>query len=104
MFELKKTLKIKTKMRPKGNTNLVNKPSKNNTSYKKLITFVEDRPGHDFRYAIDSSKIQSELGWEPKESFNSGIEKTVKWYIENENWWINIQKKRYNQERLGRNL
>jgi dTDP-glucose 4,6-dehydratase len=80
------------------------KPSKNNTSYKKLITFVKDRPGHDFRYAIDSSKIQNELGWKPKESFNSVIEKTIKWYIENESWWSNIQKKRYNQERLGRIL
>ena len=80
------------------------KPSKNNTSYKNLITFVEDRPGHDSRYAIDSSKIQRDLGWKPKESFISGIEKTVKWYIENEKWWKNIQKKYYNQERLGRIL
>ena len=72
--------------------------------FKKLIRYVKDRPGHDFRYAIDSSKIQNELGWKPKESFNSGIEKTIKWYIENESWWNNIQKKRYNQERLGRIL
>ena len=77
------------------------KPSKNNSGYKKLITFVKDRPGHDFRYAIDSSKIQNELGWKPKESFNSGIKKTIEWYIENENWWSHIQK-HYNQERLGK--
>ena len=55
-------------------------PSENG-DYKKLIKFVDDRPGHDLRYAIDSSKIQNDLGWKPKESFKSGIEKTVKWYI-----------------------
>ena len=79
------------------------KPSKNG-DYKKLIKFVDDRPGHDFRYAIDSSKIQKNLGWKPKESFKSGIEKTVNWYIENENWWKTIQEKKYKQERLGRIL
>jgi dTDP-glucose 4,6-dehydratase len=77
------------------------KPSKNG-DYKKLIEFVKDRPGHDFRYAIDSSKIQKELGWKPKESFESGLEKTIKWYIQNESWWKNIQKDKYNQERLGK--
>ena len=78
------------------------KPLKNNSSYKKLISFVKDRPGHDLRYAIDSSKIQNEIGWKPKESFNSGIKKTIEWYIENENWWSDIQKKHYKQERLGK--
>ena len=82
--------------------NAVN-PSKNG-DYKELIKFVDDRPGHDFRYAIDSSKIQNNLGWKPKESFKSGIEKTVNWYIKNENWWKTIQEKKYNQERLGRIL
>ena len=77
------------------------KPSKNG-DYKNLIKYVEDRPGHDLRYAIDSSKIQNDLGWKPKESFKSGIEKTIKWYIKNESWWKNIQKKKYNQQRLGR--
>ena len=76
------------------------KPSKNG-DYKKLLKFVEDRPGHDFRYAIDSSKIQNDLGWKPKESFKSGLKKTIKWYLENEVWWKEIQKKKYNQERLG---
>ena len=76
-------------------------PSKNG-DYKNLIKFVDDRPGHDFRYAIDSSKIQNELSWEPKESFESGIEKTIRWYIKNKSWWQNIQKKNYNQERLGK--
>ena len=79
------------------------KPSKNG-DYKKLIKFVDDRPGHDFRYAIDSSKIQKNLGWKPKESFKSGIKQTVNWYIDNENWWKTIQEKKYKQERLGRNL
>ena len=77
------------------------KPSKNG-SYKKLIKFVDDRPGHDFRYAIDSSKIKNKLGWKPKESFKSGIEKTIKWYIKNEKWWRVIQEKNYKQQRLGR--
>ncbi|MBK69645.1 MAG: dTDP-glucose 4,6-dehydratase [Legionellales bacterium] len=77
------------------------KPRKNSLTYSELITFVKDRPGHDFRYAIDSSKIQSELDWEPIESFESGIYKTIKWYLDNESWWRDIQKKHYQQERLG---
>ena len=77
------------------------RPSKNNRSYKKLISFVEDRPGHDFRYAIDASKIKDKLEWEPKETFNSGIRKTVQWYLNNENWWRKIQDNNYSQERLG---
>tara|TARA_X000000950_G_C13897846_1_gene653652 strand:- start:560 stop:1603 length:1044 start_codon:yes stop_codon:yes gene_type:complete len=72
-----------------------------NGDYKQLIRFVEDRPGHDFRYAIDSSKIKNHIGWEPKESFNSGIRKTINWYIKNKKWWKDIQKNKYNQERLG---
>ena len=63
------------------------KPRSNGEKYSKLITFVKDRPGHDYRYAIDSSKIKQQLNWEPKENFNSGIRKTIKWYINNENWW-----------------
>ena len=61
-------------------------------SYRQLIEHVEDRPGHDFRYAIDSTKIQNKLNWKPKESFSSGIEQTIKWYIENEYWWKSIKK------------
>ena len=76
------------------------KPSKNG-DYKNLITFVKDRPGHDYRYAIDSTKIQNELGWKPIETFTTGIRKTIKWYLENENWWREIQNMTYNQERLG---
>ena len=52
-----------------------------------LITHVEDRPGHDIRYSLDSSKIRNELGWEPKHSFDSALQKTVEWYLKNESWW-----------------
>ena len=76
-------------------------PYKDGSSYKDLITFVEDRPGHDFRYAIDSSKIKRELGWAPKEDFESGIEKTISWYLNNKSWWEIIQSETYQQERLG---
>ncbi len=69
--------------------------------YKELIMFVEDRPGHDRRYAIDASKIKHELGWTPKETFDSGIRKTVEWYLENRWWWQPLQE-RYKRERLGK--
>lgn len=52
-----------------------------------LVTYVEDRPGHDLRYCLDSTKIKRELGWSPKETFEAAIEKTVKWYLDNESWW-----------------
>tara|TARA_B100002052_G_scaffold298494_1_gene332131 strand:- start:101 stop:1159 length:1059 start_codon:yes stop_codon:yes gene_type:complete len=76
-------------------------PSESGRSYSEQITFVDDRPGHDFRYAIDASKIEMELGWYPKESFETGIKKTVLWYLENQLWWEKIQKIKYKQERLG---
>ena len=57
------------------------------THYRDLINFVEDRPGHDVRYAIDASKMQRELGWVPKESFRTGLYKTVTWYLGNNLWW-----------------
>lgn len=77
------------------------KPMQNSEKYSSLITYVEDRPGHDFRYAIDSSKIQNDLNWVPKENFNSGIRKTIEWYLKNEDWWRKIQNSNYAQERLG---
>ncbi len=92
------------------NINIVNRicsimdemyPQKCVKRYADLITFVKDRPGHDFRYAIDSSKIYNELGWEPVESFETGIKRTVKWYLNNVKWWRGIQEKTYKQERLG---
>lgn len=69
--------------------------------YEDLITFVTDRPGHDFRYAIDASKIERELGWKPQESFESGIRKTVEWYLNNKQWWSRVLDGSYNRERLG---
>lgn len=60
------------------------------TQYQELITHVADRPGHDVRYAIDASKIQRELGWQPEESFESGIRKTVEWYLHNQDWWQHV--------------
>ena len=62
-------------------------PRVNGLSYKDLITFVEDRKGHDKRYAIDPTKIETKLNWQPAETFETGIRKTVKWYINNEAWW-----------------
>jgi dTDP-glucose 4,6-dehydratase len=66
-----------------------------------LITFVADRPGHDRRYAMDTAKVSRELGWSPRESFDSGLRKTVSWYLENRWWWEPIWSRRYQGERLG---
>ena len=77
------------------------KPRSNGQTYSELITYVTDRPGHDFRYAIDASKIKTDLGWEPKETFKTGIRKTIQWYLDHEDWWRKIQDGTYNQERLG---
>ena len=76
-------------------------PRENGSSYSDLITFVKDRPGHDFRYAIDAGKIRNDLGWSPNESFETGIRKTIHWYLDNQNWWKTIQDNNYRQERLG---
>lgn len=69
--------------------------------YKDLITFVTDRPGHDVRYAIDAAKIESELGWTPDETFESGMRKTVQWYLAHEVWWKQVLDGSYQGERLG---
>lgn len=69
--------------------------------YTDLITYVTDRPGHDMRYAIDAAKIERELGWRPQETFESGIRKTVEWYLANESWWKRVQDGSYAGERLG---
>lgn len=79
------------------------KPQVNGQSYENLITFVKDRPGHDVRYAIDASKIERELGWTPKESFESGIRKTVHWYLDNLDWCRRVQDGSYQRERIGIN-
>ena len=70
-------------------------------NYRDLITYVKDRPGHDMRYAIDAGKIDRELGWRPQETFESGIRKTVAWYLANETWWRRVQDGSYAGERLG---
>ena len=71
------------------------KPRRDSLSYNKLITYVADRPGHDLRYAMDISKMEKELGWIPKETFDTGIRKTIKLYLDNERWWRKIQIDKY---------
>ena len=70
-------------------------------AYEKLITFVQDRPGHDARYAIDPSRIRDELGWRPSVTVEEGLEKTVQWYLDNEDWWKPLQNRTDVGERLG---
>ena len=80
-------------LRPQKPLNLVN--------YRDLITFVNDRPGHDTRYAIDASKIERELGWLPEETFETGLRKTVQWYLNNTSWWERVLSGAYRMERIG---
>ncbi|MFC3124958.1 dTDP-glucose 4,6-dehydratase [Pseudoroseomonas globiformis] len=77
------------------------RPRPDGKPYAEQISFVTDRPGHDLRYAIDASKLKRELGWEPQETFETGLEKTVSWYLENEAWWRPIQERAYGGQRLG---
>ena len=76
-------------------------PADDGKSRRDLIAFVEDRPGHDLRYAIDFSKLEKELGWTPLESFESGLEKTVDWYLSHRDWWEDILQSHYDGGRLG---
>ncbi len=76
-------------------------PRSNAKSYGELISFVSDRPGHDRRYAIDASKIDTELGWKAKETFETGLSKTIDWYLANEWWWRPLRVERYSGKRLG---
>ncbi|MER5028677.1 dTDP-glucose 4,6-dehydratase [Pantoea anthophila] len=71
------------------------------SNFSDLITFVEDRPGHDLRYAIDARKIERKLGWVPAETFETGIKKTVQWYLDNQEWWKSVQDGSYSGQRLG---
>jgi dTDP-glucose 4,6-dehydratase len=66
-----------------------------------LISFVTDRPGHDHRYAVDANKLETELGWRAQETFETGIEKTVRWYLEQVDWWQPLRDRIYSGERLG---
>ena len=77
------------------------KPQLNGQRYESLIAFVKDRPGHDLRYAIDAAKIEKELGWKPQETFETGIRKTVEWYLNNLEWCRRVQDGSYQRERLG---
>jgi len=71
------------------------KPREDGKSYREQITFVKNRPGHDRRYAIDATKISNELGWKPEETFETGIRKTVQWYLDNQDWVANVQSGEY---------
>lgn len=77
------------------------KPRSDGASYRSQITFVTDRPGHDARYAIDASKIKNALGWEPAETFETGLRKTVTWYLEHQDWCQRVMDGSYRGERLG---
>jgi len=77
------------------------RPAANGQPYADLITYVTDRPGHDQRYAIDASKIERELGWKPQESFETGLRKSVEWYMEKADWWREVTAADYQGERLG---
>lgn len=77
------------------------RPRASKKPYEDLITYVDDRPGHDLRYAIDSSKIRKELGWTPAETFESGIAKTLDWYLNNLDWCNSVTDKNYDRDRLG---
>ena len=81
--------------------NTHSRASGNSGGFEGLITYVKDRPGHDRRYAIDASKIERELSWVPEETFESGIEKTVRWYLNNHSWWQAVMDGSYSMQRLG---
>jgi dTDP-glucose 4,6-dehydratase len=81
---------------------LIIKKPKGLTDFNQLITYVTDRPGHDVRYAIDANKINKELAWQPQETFDSGIKKTIEWYLANLQWCQHVQDGSYQRERLGR--
>jgi dTDP-glucose 4,6-dehydratase len=81
--------------------NIHSKADGNPEGFKSLITFVKDRPGHDMRYAIDASKIEKDLNWTPVETFETGLRKTVEWYLENKTWCQHVQDGSYQRERLG---
>jgi dTDP-glucose 4,6-dehydratase len=83
---------------PKCNAALVNKGL---GSYRQLMRFVQDRPGHDLRYAIDASKTRKKLGWKPENNFKSGLRKTVQWYLSNRDWCRKVQQGKYQRQRLG---
>lgn len=89
-------------MAPPGSYQYIKwEPSLGVNSYRELITFVKDRPGHDVRYAIDAGKVERELGWVPEETFETGIRKTLQWYLDNPEWWQRVLNGEYQLDRLG---
>ena len=76
-------------------------PRRGMSKHEEQIDFVADRPGHDYRYAIDSTKIRNELGWKPIETFETGLRRTVEWYLANSSWWKPILTGEYRGQRLG---
>jgi len=98
-IEVVKTIcRLLEELAPVGRDTRANREVK---AYEDLITFVEDRPGHDQRYAIDASKIEKQLGWKPEETFESGMCKTVEWYLDNQAWCKHVQDGSYQRQRLG---
>ncbi len=85
----------------KGICALLDEFAPKNIKHEELIRFVADRPGHDARYAIDANKLETDLGWKARENFESGLRKTVKWYLENSDWWQPLRVSKYSGERLG---
>lgn len=99
-FNEKQNIEVVTTICEHLNNLIANKPN-GLSDFKELITFVKDRPGHDVRYAIDASKINKTLGWHPVETFDSGILKTIQWYLDNLEWCKHVQDGSYQRERLG---
>ena len=100
-FNEKKNIEVVNTICEHLNQLISDKP-KGITSFNDLITYVTDRPGHDVRYAIDANKINKELGWHPQETFDSGIRKTIEWYLANLDWCKQVQDGSYQRERLGK--
>ncbi|UQB43250.1 dTDP-glucose 4,6-dehydratase [Thiomicrospira microaerophila] len=101
-IEVVKTIcDILDEVMPPADRNLKGKDGSPLTTHHSLLSFVADRPGHDMRYAIDASKIKKELGWTPQETFETGIRKTVQWYLDNQAWCQHVQDGSYQRERLG---
>lgn len=99
---IKMICQILNELVPVEQNNLIKNAKVKINNYESLVTFVRDRPGHDMRYAIDASKIRRELNWIPQETFESGIRKTIQWYLENESWSRQIENSSYLRERLGK--